>query len=258
MTVLIQNIDAIEGIASLPSDSVQLFLCDLPYGVLNKKNPNAQWDKPLDLNALWNEMLRIGNQTCAYVFFASEIFTHDLIESNRKNFKYTLVWNKLRTTGFLNAKKQPLRRHEDIVVFYRQQCKYNPQFTKGIPSHIRGAKAKSKNSVYGQYNLPITKKYSEDKYPTSILTFEKNIHTLTHPTEKPVSILEYLIRTYTDEGDTVCDPTFGSGSCAEACIRNGRNFVGFEVSNEWYDYAQKRIQIVTSETSEQHKGTTHG
>ena len=144
---------------------MQLFLCDLPYGVLNKQNPHAAWDKPIDLNHLWYEIKCIGTPNCAYAFFASDIFTHDLIESNRKDFKYTLVWYKKATTGFLNAKKQPLRRHEDIVVFYSKQCKYNPQFTKGTPSHIRGANATGKvNHNYGNYNLASTKKFTDDKY----------------------------------------------------------------------------------------------
>lgn len=226
---------------TLPSSSVQLFLCDLPYGVLNKQNPNASWDKPIDLNVLWKDMKRIGTPNCAYVFFASGLFTHDLIESNRKDFKYTLVWDKKVTTGFLNAKKQPLRRHEDIVVFYAKQCKYNPQFTKGMPSHIRGANAKAGDSVYGSYKMPSTKKFTDDKYPTSIICFEKNKHVLKHPTEKPVSILEWLVKTYTDEGDTVCDPTMGSGSCGEACQNVHRNFIGIEMDTLWYEYASNRL-----------------
>lgn len=229
-------------LTSLPSSSVQLFLCDLPYGVLNKQNPHAAWDKPVDLNALWKEMKRIGVPNCAYVFFASGIFTHDLIEINRKDFKYTWVWDKKATTGFLNAKKQPLRRHEDIVVFYSKQCKYNPQFTKGTPSHIRGANTTGKvNHNYGNYNPASTKKFTDDKYPTSILCFEKNKHVLKHPTEKPVSILEWFIKTYTD-GDTVCDPTMGRGSCGEACLNLNRKFIGIETDEIWYDYAVKRLE----------------
>ena len=234
---------------TLPSSSVQLFLCDLPYGVLNKQNPHAAWDKPVDLNALWKEMKRIGTPNCAYVFFASGLFTHDVIESNRKDFKYTLVWDKKATTGFLNAKKQPLRRHEDIVVFYSKQCKYNPQFTKGTPIHIRGANATGKgNHNYGNYNPEITMKYTDDKYPTSILCFEKNKHVLKHPTEKPASILEWLIKTYTDDGDTVCDPTMGSGSCGEACLNLNRKFVCIEMDEIWYDYAVNRLEYRTKET----------
>ena len=148
---------------------------------------------------MWKELKRVSVENCAFVFFASGIFTHDLIESNRKDFKYTLVWDKKRTTGFLNAKKQPLRVHEDIVVFYSKQPTYNPQFTKGSPSHVRGEGAKAKDSVYGSYKIPRSCKYTDDKYPTSILQFEKNIHVLKHPTEKPVSILEYLIKTYSNE-----------------------------------------------------------
>lgn len=246
MTVLqLFHDSCLNVLPTLPSSSVQLFLCDLPYGVLNKQNPNASWDKPIDLNVLWNEMKRVGTQNCAYVFFASGLFTHDLIESNRKGFKYTLVWDKKVTTGFLNAKKQPLRKHEDIVVFYQKQCKYNPQFTKGTPSHIRGANANNVNNVYGSCPFQSTRKYSDDKYPTSILCFEKNIHLLKHPTEKPVSILEWLIKTYTDEGDTVCDPTMGSGSCGEACQNVHRNFIGIEMDTSWYEYASNRLNYHT-------------
>lgn len=234
--------DCLEIMKQIPEKSVQLFLCDLPYGVLNKSNKHAQWDKPIDLQSLWKEIKRIGKENCAYVFFASGLFTHDLIESNRKDFKYTLVWDKKVTTGFLNAKRQPLRRHEDIVVFYQKQCKYNPQFTKGTPSHSRGLNCKGTNNNYGFFINPSDKKFTEDKYPTSILSFEKNIHVLKHPTEKPVSILEYLIKTYSNEGDVVLDPTMGSGSCGEACLNTNRIFNGIENDNTWFEFARKRIE----------------
>lgn len=234
--------DCLVELKNIEDHTVNLCLCDLPYGVLNKSNKAAQWDKPIDLTLLWKELKRVAVENCAFVFFASGIFTHDLIESNRKDFKYTLVWDKKRTTGFLNAKKQPLRLHEDIVVFYSKQPTYNPQFTKGSPSHIRGEGAKAKDSVYGSYKIPRSCKYTDDKYPTSILQFEKNIHVLKHPTEKPVSILEYLIKTYSNEGDTILDPTMGSGSCGEACLNTNRNFIGIEMNEEWFSFAKNRLE----------------
>lgn len=234
--------DCLDVMKHIPDNSVQLCLCDLPYGVLNKSNKAAQWDKPIDLQSLWQEIKRIGKDNCAYVFFASGIFTHDLIESNRKDFKYTLVWDKKRTTGFLNAKKQPLRLHEDIIVFYSKQPIYNPQFTKGNPSHSRGLNCKGTNNNYGSFINPSDKKFTDDKYPTSILSFEKNIHVLNHPTEKPVSILEYLIKTYSNEEDLILDPTMGSGSCGEACLNLQRGFIGIEKDNTWFEFARKRLE----------------
>ena len=236
------NGDCLEIIKQIPNHSIQLCLCDLPYGVLNKSNKAAQWDKPIDIHLLWKELKRVGTENCSFVFFSSGLFTHDLIESNRKDFKYTLVWDKKRTTGFLNAKKQPLRQHEDIVVFYSKQPTYNPQFTKGEPSHSRGLNCKGTNNNYGSFINPSDKKFTDDKYPTSILQFEKNIHILNHPTEKPVSILEYLIKTYSNEGDVVLDPTMGRGSCGEACLNTGRKFIGIELDTTWFNFAKERIE----------------
>ena len=239
--------DCLNILQRIENNTIQLCLCDLPYGVLNKSNKAAQWDKPIDLKLLWKELKRVGTDNCAFIFFASGLFTHDLIESNRKDFKYTLVWDKKVVTGFLNAKKQPLRRHEDILVFYQKQCVYNPQFTKGKPSHIRGENAKSCNRLWGSTEVEAqkivnVKKYTDEKYPTSILLFEKNIHVLNHPTEKPVSILEYLIKTYSNEGDVVLDPTMGSGSCGEACLNTQRIFIGIEMNDTWFAFAKKRIE----------------
>ena len=240
--------DCLEQLKNVGSNSASLFLLDLPYGVLNKSNKNAQWDKPTDLSLLWKEMKRIGKDNCAFVFFASGLFTHDVIESNRKDFKYTLVWDKCRTTGFLNAKKQPLRQHEDLIVFYSKQPTYNPQFTKGKPCHSRGKiKEDTHNNNYGQFDRVYDQKFTDDKYPTSILRFEKNQHVLNHPTEKPVDILRYLIRTYSNEGDLVIDPTMGSGSCGEACILENRNFIGIELNDEWFSFAENRLNLKQTE-----------
>ena len=234
--------DCLNILQRIENNTIQLCLCDLPYGVLNKSNKAAQWDKPIDLKLLWKELKRVGTDNCAFIFFASGLFTHDLIESNRKDFKYTLVWDKKRTTGFLNAKRQPLRQHEDIIIFYSKQPTYNPQFTKGDPSHSRGLNCKGTNNNYGNFINPSDKKFTDDKYPTSILKFEKNIHVLNHPTEKPVSILEYLIKTYSNEYDTVLDPTMGSGSCGEACLNINRKFIGIELDDNYFEMAKQRIE----------------
>lgn len=235
--------DCLNVLPSLESNIADLFLMDLPYGVLNKSNKKAKWDKPIDINALWIHLKRIGKPNCCFIFFASGIFTHDIVESNREYFKYTLVWDKIRTTGFLNAKKQPLRQHEDIVVFYNRQPTYNPQFTKGTPCHSRGKRLEDTvNNNYGQFNRIYDQKFSDEKYPKSILQFEKNQHHLKHPTEKPVDLLRYLIRTYTNESDLVIDPTMGSGSCGEACLLEKRNFLGIELDKSWFEFSKKRIE----------------
>jgi site-specific DNA-methyltransferase (adenine-specific) len=199
-------------------------------------------DKPIDLKLLWKELKRVGTDNCAFIFFASGLFTHDLIESNRKDFKYTLVWDKIVKTGFLNSKKMPLRQHEDLVVFYSKQPTYNPQFTKGKPSHIRGLNANDTNNVYGKFKNPMDQSYTDDKYPTSIIRIPKNARIMNHPTEKPVPILEYLIKTYSNESDTVLDPTMGSGSCGEACLNINRKFIGIELDDNYFEMAKQRIE----------------
>lgn len=171
-------------------------------------------------------------------------FTSALIQSNIKNFKYCWVWDKHYCRGFLNAKKQPLRCHEDIAVFYKKQCAYNPQMTKG--KLRRKGNSNKQRGCYGVYH-PI-ETTNDVYYPKTILDFAGVPNSeLLHPTQKPVALLEYLIKTYTNEGDTVLDNCMGSGSVGVACLNTNRNFIGIELDLEYYNLAQQRIYNMRAE-----------
>lgn len=241
------NGDCLTGMRLLPDKSVDLILCDLPYGVLNSKNPNAKWDSVIPFPELWEQYDRIIKDNGAIVLFASGMFTSDLMQSNRRLWKYNLIWKKgNRPTGFLNAKKQPLRIHEDICVFYKKQPTYNPQFTVGEKCHSRGGAGSSKqkqarNGCYGEFqSTPVT--MTNEKYPLSIVNISKEHPQSYHPTQKPVALLEYLIKTYTNEGEIVLDNCFGSGSTLVAALNCNRVCVGFEKEAKYFDIASERLK----------------
>lgn len=170
----------------------------------------------------------------------------ELVNSNLKMFRYDLIWNKVLTTGFLNANKQPLRQHEQLAVFYKRQPTYNPQFKIGRPLHGRGISYKNKKQVnnnYGSFKvLADTRKGNTKKYPTSILEYNKPHPSVSlHPTEKSVELLEYLIKTYTNENDIILDNCMGSGSTGVASVKNNRSFIGIEKDEKYYEKAKERI-----------------
>ena len=241
---------------NIPDGSVDMICCDLPYEVLHKDNPNAQWDKIIPFEPLWEQYLRVAKDNAAIVLFGQGMFTAQLMMSQPKLWKYNLVWEKGRATGFLNANRMPMRSHEDICVFYRKQCTYNPQFRKG-DSHPQGnGPHKQTNQCYGKfkekYKVGSTYDYKHIKvvkptgecFPHSILHFDKEHDAETfHPTQKPVDLIRYLLRTYSNEGDIVLDNCIGSGTTAIAAIKEKRHFIGFELNQEYYDRARKRIAI---------------
>lgn len=238
--------ECISEMGNIADKSVDMVLCDLPYGVLNKKNPNAKWDSAIHFNALWEQYERVIKDNGAIVLFASGMFAADLMQSNRKRWKYNLTWKKgNRPTGFLNAKKQPLRICEDICVFYKKQPTYNPQFTIGEKCHKRGGAGNAetkqgRNGCYGKFlqtEVVLTRK----KYPLSLIDIPKEHPQKFHPTQKPVALLEYLIKTYTNEGEVVLDNCMGSGSTGIAAINTGRRFIGIELDKKYYDIAKQRI-----------------
>lgn len=224
--------DCLELLKDIPDSSVDMVLCDLPFGVTQNS-----WDKKIDLYALWAEWNRVSKETSAIVLNCQEPFTSELILSNRENFKYKWTWSKKQCSGFLNAKKQPLRNCEDIAVFYRKQCIYNPQMEKRKPQ-LKATGKKSGN--YGKFHdIP---HISECYYPTTLLEFSLPRYKGGHPTQKPVAMLEYLIRTYTNPGMTVLDNCMGSGSTGVACVNTGRKFIGMELDSGYFEIAQKRIE----------------
>lgn len=217
---------------------VDAIICDLPYGTTQNK-----WDSIIPLYELWPLYDRLCSG--AVVLTAAQPFTSRLILSNEEMFKYSMVWRKSRPTGFLNAKLQPLRAHEDICVFYRKQPVYNPQFGTGKPNHVSRQpieRSKSSSSNYGQ-QYTVTEEYTNRKYPTSVLDFAPVSPTdVMHPTEKPVALMEYLVSTFTNAGQCVLDNCMGSGTTGVAAVQMGRDFIGIEREERYFDIACKRIE----------------
>lgn len=237
------NGDCLELMKKIPAKSIDMILCDLPYGITRCK-----WDVEIDLEQLWIQYERIIKDNGVICLFAQTKFFIKLVNSNAKLFRYDLVWDKVLVTGFLNANRQPLRQHEQIAIFYKKQPTYNPQMGIGKPLHGKG-KIKSenikKNNVYGKlYKTPDIRKGSTEKYPTSILKFQK-IHSskMMYPTEKPINLLECLIKTYTNENEIVLDNCMGSGTTGIACQNTNRNFIGIEINKETFELAKKRLNL---------------
>ena len=249
--IQLYNGDCLEIMKNIPDNSVNLILCDLPYGITRNK-----WDSIIPLNKLWEQYKRITKENCAICLFADGMFMAKLMTSNPKMWRYNLVWNKVLPSGFLNANRMPLRTTEEIVVFYNKQPIYNPQKTKGTPNHSKG-KAVNKtsddegrvNNNYGKYTIVDNNKELGDmKHPTSLITFSKPHPSVSlHPTEKPVHLCEWLIKSYTNENMTVLDNCMGAGSTGVACVNTNRNFIGIELDENYYNIAKERIEQVQNE-----------
>lgn len=243
---LIQG-DCLVEMAKIPDKSIDMILCDLPYEVLNKGNKNASWDRLLPFNQLWEQYNRIIKDNGAIILFAQGMFTAQLMMSNPNMWRYNLIWDKILTSGFLNAKRMPLRTHEDILVFYKSLPTYNPQMTIGEPLHSKGISYKNKeltNNCYGDMKgADDLRKGSTEKYPKSIVRFQKpHPSCAVHPTQKSEELCEYLIKTYTNEGETVLDNCMGSGTTGVAAIKTNRNFIGIELNEEYFNIAKERIE----------------
>ena len=243
----IYNMDCLVGMKLIPDGTIDAVICDLPYGVLNGESEGGSWDTIIPFEPLWAEYRRVCKPTAAIVLFAQGMFTAKLMMSNEKMWRYNLIWDKVRATGFLNANRMPLRNHEDICVFYRQLGTYNPQMESlngRERNHTQGhGEHKEKNSCYGKVGR-INPTYEDKKHPRSIIV-KNAVHCNEgqfHPTQKPVDLLRYLVLTYTNEGDTVLDNCMGSGTTAIACIKEKRHFIGFELNEEYYKKALKRIK----------------
>ena len=236
--------DCLELMKEIDDKSIDLICCDLPYAVLNKSNKNAQWDSEIPLDKLWEQYNRIIKDHGAILLFGQGMFTAKLMMSNPDMWRYNLIWNKDRTTGFLNANRMPLRCHEDIVVFYKKLPTYNPQMEQGTPNHSRGkGKHKETNNCYGSYKNLDDDVITDMKFPKSIISIKKEHETTVyHPTQKPVDLIRYLIRTYSNEGDLILDNTCGSGTTAIAAYREGRNFICMEKDEKYFQIATDRYK----------------
>ena len=230
----IYNEDCLEGMKRIDDKSIDMILCDLPYGMTYNK-----WDTVIPLDKLLEQYERIIKDNGAIVLTAQTPFDKVLGTSNLKMLRYEWIWEKENATGFLNAKKQPLRKHENILVFYKRLPLYNPQMGKG-KSYTAVRKEKPSLNYYN--NQKMTKTVSDgERYPVSIIKFNRDKEKL-HPTQKPVALFEYLIKTYTDEGEIVLDNCIGSGTTAVACLNTNRNFIGFEKEEKYYNIANERIE----------------
>jgi len=227
--------DCLEVMPTLDAGSVDMVLADPPYGTTACK-----WDSIIPLETMWKQLKRLINPNGAIVMTASQPFTTTLIASNMKMFKYCWYWKKNRATGVLNAKKQPLRCVEDVCVFYKKQVTYNPQGVVSCDKLTSTGNTGTGNSDnYGSVAVG-TYNQTQTGYPRQVLEI-KSVGKTVHPTQKPVALMEYLIRTYTNEGDTVLDFTMGSGTTGVACQNTGRKFIGIEKDAEYFAIAKERL-----------------
>ena len=235
--------DCLEVMPLLPDKSIDMILCDLPYGTTACK-----WDTVIPFEPLWEQYERIIKDNGAIVLFGSQPFTSNLIMSNPKLFKYEWIWDKKIPSGMSYARFQPMRQHENILVFCKGKTIYNKQMIKRDKPIKEGGKKKSESAPIANFNNMGGKIY-EEKNPTTILTYQKVRQGSIHPTQKPVALCEYLIKTYTNEGEIVLDNCIGSGTTAIAALNTGRFFIGIEKEEKYVEIARKRIAEHTQQQS---------
>ena len=230
------NGDCLEIMKNISDKSVDMILCDLPYGTTACK-----WDTVIPFEPLWEQYNRIIKNNGAIVLFGSEPFSTELRHSNLKMYRYDWIWEKEQGTGNLNANKMPLKKTENISVFYKKLPTYNPQFTVGKSYKIK--RGYNDNIIFGKTGTKqgyVTRNDGK-RYPTNILKFKRELSRRYHPTQKPVALLEYLIKTYTNEGGIVLDNCMGSGSTGVACVNTNRDFIGIELDKDYFNIAKQRI-----------------
>ena len=233
MVKLLQG-DCLELMKKIPNKSIDMILCDLPYGTTACK-----WDNIIPFDKLWEQYNRIIKNNCAIVLFGRQPFTSQLINSNLKMYRYELIWQKEQATNFLHIKKQFGQATENIELFYKHQPTYNPQMVKtDKPVKSNGGNS---SHTYNNQTFIGSDEVRYEKYPLNVLTFKRD-KTGLHPTQKPVALLEYLIKTYTNEGETVLDNCMGSGSTGIACLNTKRNFIGMELDENYFNIAKERIK----------------
>lgn len=259
--------NCLELMKEIPSKSIDLILCDLPYGTTKNK-----WDSVIDLELLWKQYNRIIKDNGVILLFAQTPFDKVLGVSNLENLRYEIIWQKTAPTGFLNAKKMPMKAHENILVFYKKLPTYNPQMTKGHPRKVSSKSSRKKSverhqeksevlaSNYNSYGESQVDYDSTERYPLSVQVFAKDQQKENyHPTQKPVALLEWLLRTYTNEGDLVLDNCMGSGSTGVACVNTNRNFIGMELTEQYFEIAKERIEkavrVKDEQTAEEESGS---
>lgn len=232
--------DCLDIMPTLKDKSIDMILCDLPYGTTKCK-----WDTPIDLVKLWESYNRIIKDNGAILLFAQTPFDKVLGCSNLSMLRYEWVWEKTQATGHLNANKMPMKAHENILVFYKHLPTYNPQKTNGhepIHSYTKYISTQNNTEIYGRMNKEISGGGETDRFPRSVITFSSDKQTCyLHPTQKPVALLEYLVKTYSNENDIILDNCMGSGSTGVACVNTNRNFIGIELDEKYFKIAEERI-----------------
>lgn len=238
----IYNEDCLVGMKDIPDKSIDCIICDLPYGTTA-----CAWDVIIPFKELWGQYTRITKDNGAIILFCCQPFTSVLVNSNLKGYKHHWIWLKNRGTGFQVAKYRPMMKTEDIIVFTPkgEKINYYPQMIKlDKPYFSRNASSSNGTNPLAHFNSGGKK--VDSKYPTNVLEFSK-VAKPVHPTQKPVELIRYLIRTYTNEGDVVLDNCIGSGTTAVACIKENRHFIGYEITKEYFDIAQQRIKAEQSQ-----------
>ena len=228
--------DCLNILPTLPDDSIDMVMVDLPYGTTACK-----WDSIIPLDFLWEQYNRICKKNAAMLFTSAQPFTTTLASSNINNFRYEWIWEKPQGTNPMNAKVMPLKSHENILVFYRSKPTYNPQMWYSTPYSGFSSDTSKIGEVYGNQQSKHRDNPEGSRYPKTVLKFkqEKGLH----PTQKPVGLMEYLIKTYTNEGDTVLDNTMGSGTTGVACVNCNRSFVGIEMDKKYYQISKERFNV---------------
>ena len=229
--------DCLDVMKLIPDNSIDMILCDLPYGTTQNK-----WDSIIPLDQLWHAYNRIIKPGGVVALTSQGIFTARLLLSNEKNFKYKLTWIKSKSTNFLNAKKQPLRKHEDVCIFYKGKPTYNPQMSKGEP-YNKGQRKAQPTGSYGDFNY-VEGKSSGKRYPSDVVYFKTAESEVFHSTQKPVELGRYLVKTYTEPGDIILDNAFGSGSFLVSSALEDRRFVGIELNDDIYLYKNKKVDLI--------------
>lgn len=247
--IKLHNDDMFNILSTIEDKSVNMIFADFPY-----QTTNCSWDSLIDLELFWKEADRILKTNGLVVSTAQMPFTAVLAMSNIKNLKYEWIWEKTQATGHLNAKKMPMKAHESILVFYKKLPTYNPQKTTGHKRKVSSAKnraacierSNNTDTIYGiEYGEKIEGYDSTERYPRDVITFSSDKQkTALHKTQKPLALLEYLIKTYTNEGDLVLDPCFGSNTTGLACVNLNRNYIGIEKDPTFYEIGEKRINHI--------------
>ena len=261
MKIDLRRGDCLELMKDIPDKSIDMILCDLPYGTTRCK-----WDTVIPFEPLWEQYKRIIKDNGAILLFSAQPFTTDLISSNRKMFRYEIIWEKTTGMGFLNANKMPLKAHENICVFYKKLPIYNPQKRILTPEYCKehginvGRTRKKQNGRAKQYGYVKAIHYTDNgtRFPYDVIKFSSwngsmfgNTQSYAkHQTAKPVPLLKYLIKTYTNEGDLVLDNCMGSGSTGVACVNLNRDFIGIELDENYFNIAQERINTACADKEE--------